>query len=86
MKISRIAKKVQDVTADVMSAPIRYKVAKKMKKDDELYKDILLERETKHLDIGDADYTNPIFRARANVSNFKTKLEQNKNKKKRYNA
>jgi len=79
--IERGVRKTQDTTSSILSAPARYKANKQIKASDSLLRDIKLERKTRGVDIGDANWKDPIFRARANVSNYKSDLD---NKKKRY--
>lgn len=78
--IKKAKAKVIDVTSDILSAPARAKAANQMKKADADVQDIKFVREAKGVQDG-GDYRDPLFRARANVSNLKTTYEQDYAKK-----
>jgi hypothetical protein len=76
--IQKAKKKIIDVASDMMSAPARIKAEAAKKKADQDVADIKLVRETKNVDTSDKDYRDPVFRARANVSNMKFEREYSK--------
>ena len=68
--------KVIDKVSDAMSYPARRSAQKSMLKADSLVKDFKTVRENKGYDTSDKDYKDPVFKARANVSNFKAEQLQ----------
>jgi hypothetical protein len=74
--MKNLKKKIIDVTSDILSAYPRYKANKSIKKSNQMVEDIKLNRETKHYDLSDKDWKDPIFRARANVNGYKYDQEQ----------
>lgn len=60
--------KIIDKVSDILSYPARRQAQKSIAKSNAELADSKLVRETKDVDIGDADYKNPVFRARANVA------------------
>lgn len=76
MSLKAIKNKVIDKVSDVMSYPARRNAQKSMLKSDALLKDIKLTREMKGYDTSDKDWKDPVFRARTNVSNYKTEQMQ----------
>lgn len=87
-KIKKVKGKVIDKTSDFIANNFMggNKAKKEIAKVDSYIKDKNLVRETKGVELINDDYTDPIFRARANVSNFETEYAQKMNKKypKRY--
>lgn len=69
--VKKVINKITDTTSDVLSVPARAKADAANKKADADVADIKLVRKTKGVDTSGSDYKDPIFRARANVSNMK---------------
>lgn len=78
--IKKVGKKVVDVASDVMSGFAPQRAANNQKKVDAQVKDIKMVREMKKVPDG-GDYRDPLFRARANVSNMKADYEMDYAKK-----
>ena len=74
--LKAIKNKVIDKVSDVLSYPARRKAQKAILKSDAILKDIKTVRNSKGYDTSEKDWRDPIFRARANVSNFKTEQLQ----------
>lgn len=82
--IKKVKNKVLDKTSDIVADTVfgGAKAKREMKKIDDYIRDKKLVRETKGLEpYPNNDYSNPVFRARANVSNFETEYAQKMNKK-----
>ncbi len=65
-----IIKKIINKTSDILSAPARAKAQLVKEKADQVVRDIKTVRAAKNIDLSDKNYKDPIFRARANVSNY----------------
>lgn len=66
-----IKKKAIDVTSDILSAPARMAAQKKITAANQLTDDIKLVRKTKGMQMDNADFNDPVTRARTNVANAK---------------
>ena len=73
---SKIKEKVIGATSDLLSYPARRKAQKAMIKSDQIAKDVKTLQDYKGYDTSDKDYRDPVFRAKANISNFKTEQMQ----------
>ena len=79
--IKKAKNKVIDVASDAMSFPARNKARKSIAKTNAYLEDKKLTREMKGVDSSDMDWRDPLFRARANVSNYETEYAQRMNPK-----
>lgn len=73
----KIKDKVIDVTSDVISAPARIKAAGIKAKADADVSDLKMVSQMKNV-TDKGNYTDPLFRARANVSGIKLDMEKKK--------
>jgi hypothetical protein len=72
--IKKAKHKVIDVTSDAISFPARRKANKEIAKSTQNVNDIKMVRKAKGVQDG-GDYRDPLFRARANVSNMSFEQE-----------
>lgn len=71
-----IKQAVVGVASDALSYPARASAQASIDKSNQLVKDIKLVRKTKGKVMNGADYTDPVFRARANVADAQAVRDQ----------
>lgn len=72
--IKKAKNKVVDVASDIMSAPARIKSQMSVDKANSQIADLKMVRDMKHME-DSGNWKDPLFRARANVSNMKFERE-----------
>lgn len=75
-KLKEIKKKFDDKGGDILSYPARRAAQKSIAKSNAQMADMKLEKETRGVEIEPANYTNPVFRARANVAQMKAEQQR----------
>lgn len=80
--VNKIKNKVIDVTSSAIADNFMgaRKARNDMAKADQLSKDMQLVKKTKGVSMQGKDYNDPIFRARANVSNFEAEYANKRSK------